>query len=601
MQLIMSDTDANTNKNNSDQQQIEHEELEKMRHSFTHILAQAVLRLHPEAKLGIGPVVDSGFYYEFELTEQPNEKELKRIEKEMRKIIEQEMPIAQVIIPREEAFDMLHQQGQIYKTELLQEIPDEQFSFYKTGDEFIDLCRGPHVSHTGKLKSFKLMGVDKVHWMDDPNRPLLYKIKGLAFGTEKELEEYLKWEQEKIKKEHKVLGPQRDYFNLRNNSTGPGLPIWLNEGTKAISLISEKLKAQRHKYGFIEVSTPAIAKVNLFKETGHFEFYQDQDINPFKLHNELYMLRPMATPLHIEVFRSKRQGYNNMPVRIFELAKLYREESSQELNGLARTREFTQDIAHIFIQKEKIVEEVVRLIEFTLDLLQSFGFRDYRLQFSRRDKRKNQDYLGTDETWDLSEKILIKALEETKLAAREAIGEADFYGPKIDFLIKDIQGHEWQVSTIQTDLVLPKRTNLVFKNSKNKDETPYLIHHSAIGSLERFFALLIEFYSGALPLWLAPTQIIILPISDSYIPYAKMVKRKMEEEGIRTDLDLRSESLQNKIKQAQSNEIPYMIIVGKQEQASNVISVRPRTGEEMGVMKMDEFLQKIKQELDNSH
>ena len=355
----MSDTDANTNKNNSDQQQIEHEELEKMRHSFTHILAQAVLRLHPEAKLGIGPVVDSGFYYEFELTEQPNEKELKRIEKEMRKIIEQEMPIAQVIIPREEAFDMLHQQGQIYKTELLQEIPDEQFSFYKTGDEFIDLCRGPHVSHTGKLKSFKLMGVDKVHWMDDPNRPLLYKIKGLAFGTEKELEEYLKWEQEKIKKEHKVLGPQRDYFNLRNNSTGPGLQIWLNEGTKAISLISEKLKAQRHKYGFIEVSTPAIAKVNLFKETGHFEFYQDQDINPFKLHNELYMLRPMATPLHIEVFRSKRQGYNNMPVRIFELAKLYREESSQELNGLARTREFTQDIAHIFIQKEKIVEEVV--------------------------------------------------------------------------------------------------------------------------------------------------------------------------------------------------------------------------------------------------
>lgn len=573
------------------------EENEKMRHSFSHVLAQAVIRLFPEAKLGIGPAVENGFYYEFELAKQPDENTLKKIEKEMRKIIEEEMPIVQLIIPREDAFDMLHQQGQIYKTELLQQIPDSSISFYKTGEEFIDMCRGPHVSHTGKLKAFKLTKIEKVNWMDDPNRPVLYKIGGAAFETEKELENFLDSEEEKVKKEHTVLGPQRDYFNLRNNSTGPGLPIWLEEGTKAITLVAEKLKEQRHAYDFIEVSTPAIAKVSLFKETGHFEFYQDQDINPFKLHNEQYMLRPMATPLHIEVFRSKRHGYRNMPVRIFELAKLYREESSQELDGLARTREFTQDIAHIFVQKEEVVNEVIRLIKFNLDILRQFGFRDYRLQFSRQDRRKANDYLGTEETWALSEKILIKALEETKLAAREAIGEADFYGPKIDFLIKDIKGNEWQVSSIQMDLVIPKRTNLVFKNSKDKDETPYLIHHSAIGSLERFFALLIEHYSGALPLWLAPTQVRILPLSEDFNRYGHQIKKQLEEKHIRVDIDERAEALQTKIKQAQGNEIPYMIVLGKQEAASNVISVRPRTGEEMGVMKIEEFLDKFRQGL----
>jgi len=579
------------------QTQNEVDELEKMRHSFAHILAQAIMRIYPDAKLGIGPAVENGFYYEFETAEEVAEKDLKKIEKEMKKIIEEEMSMVQVTIAREEAFDMLHQQGQIYKTELLQEIQDEEISFFKTGDEFVDLCRGPHVTHTGKLQAFMLTGIEKVHWMDDENRPELYKINGIAFPTKEELDDFLKWEKEKVKKEHKVLGPQRDYFNFRNQTTGPGLPIWLQEGTKVVSLISQKLREKRGKAGFIEVSTPAVARVDLFKETGHFEFYQDFDINPFKIQNEMYMLRPMATPSHIEVYRSKRHGHKNLPVKYFELAKLYREESSKALNGLARTREFTQDIAHIFVSKTMVVEEIINLINFNLELLKSFGFKDYRLQFSRREKSKTQDYLGSEQTWDLSEKILIKALEETGLVAREAVGEADFYGPKIDFLIKDIAGKEWQVSSIHMDMIIPKRAKLSYLNANGKEDTPYLIHHSAIGSLERFFALLIEFYSGALPLWLAPTQVAILPISEDFFPYARQIKKQFEEKNLRVSVDLRAETLQNKIRHAQSNEIPYMIVLGKQEQSSNVISVRPRTGEDMGIMKIEEFLEKFIQEL----
>lgn len=572
-------------------------EIEKMRHSFSHVLAQAVTRLYPDAKLGIGPAVEDGFYYEFDIPEKLDEKALPKIEKEMKKIIEEELPITQLVLPRDQAFDMLHQQGQIYKTELLQEVPDEEISFYRTGDEFIDLCRGPHVSHTGKLKIFKLTKLEKVHWKGDPNRPEMYRISGIAFETEKEMEEYLKWEEEKEEKEHKVLGPKRDYFNFRNNTTGPGLPIWMQEGTKVINVISQKVKELREQNGFVEVSTPVISKVDLFKETGHFEFYQNEDINPFKISGELYMLRPMATPSHIEVYRSKRHSNNTLPYRVFEMAKLYREEGSKELNGIARTREFTQDIAHIFIDRKDTVEEIVKLIEFNISTLKLFGFKDYRLQFARRDKRKMSDYLGNEDTWKTSETILIKALEGAKLAAREAVGEADFCGPKIDFFIKDINGREWQVSSIQIDLVTPQRTNIVFRNKKGHDEMPYLIHHSAIGSLERFFALLIEYYAGALPLWLAPTQVRVLPVSEKFVKYARYVNRELAAKGLRVELDDRDESLDTRIRDAQSQEIPYMVVLGKQEESSNVISIRPRTGEEMGIMRIEEFVDQLKSNL----
>jgi len=572
-------------------------EIEKIRHSMAHILAQAVMRLYPEAKIGIGPAVENGFYYEFEIPEELDEKALPKIEKEMRKITEEELPITQLILPRDQAFDMLHQQGQIYKTELLQDVPDEEISFFRTGDDFIDLCRGPHVSHTGKLKIFKLTKLEKVHWKGDPNRPEMYKITGIAFQTEKELNDFLKWEEEKEEKEHKVLGPKRDYFNFRTNTTGPGLPIWMQEGTKVINIISQKIKELREQNGFIEVSTPAISKVDLFKETGHFEFYQNEDINPFKISGELYMLRPMATPSHIEVFRSKRHSNKTLPYRVFEMAKLYREEGSKELNGIARTREFTQDIAHIFIDKKDVVEEIINLINFNISTLKLFGFTDYRLQFARRDKKKADDYLGSEDTWKTSEEILIKALEGAKLAAREAVGEADFYGPKIDFFIKDINGREWQVSSIQIDLVIPQRTNIVFRNKKGRDEMPYLIHHSAIGSLERFFALLIENYAGALPLWIAPTQIMILPISEKFVKFARYIKRELVKHKLRVELDDRDEALDTRIRDAQSQEIPYMVVLGKQEESSNVISVRPRTGEEMGIMRVEEFIDHIKSNL----
>ncbi len=574
----------------------ESDELEKMRHSFSHVLAQAILRLYPEAKLGIGPAVENGFYYEFEL-QKIDDEDLPKVEKEMKKIIEEEMPITQLFIPREGAFDMLHQHGQIYKTELLQEIPDEEISFFKTGEEFIDLCRGPHLTNTGKLGAFKLTGVEQVHWKRDENRPMLYKINGIAFKNEQELKNFLEWEEEKQEKEHRVIGPKRDYFSLMT-TTGEGLPIWLEEGTKIKKIIMDFIRKEREKRDFIEVDTPNIAKASLFKETGHFEFYQDLDINPFKIDNDLYMLRPMATPSHIEVYRTKRKGYKNLPFKVFEFAKTYRDENKKLLDGMVRTREFTQDAAHIFCANEDAINEVLNLLNLTISLLKAFGFRDYRLQFARRDKRRSHDYIGTGEVWEAAENILIQALEKSRLVAREAVGEADFFGPKIDFLVKDIFGKEWQVSTIQTDLIIPNRCKLTYTDQNGKEKSPLLIHYSAIGSLERFIALLLEQYSGALPLWLAPTQAVILPISEAFERYAKEVNQKLYDIGIRTTIDLRQETLQNKIRQAQLKEIPFMIVIGKQEMASEVISIRPRSGEDWGVMKIEEFKDKFQAELE---
>lgn len=572
------------------------QEIEKMRHSFAHVLAQAILRIYPDAKLGIGPAVENGFYYEFEINEEKENINLEEIEKEMKKIIEEELPIVQVLIPREEAFDMLHLQGQIYKTELLQEIPEEEISFFKTGEEFIDLCRGPHVNHTGKLGAFKLTGIEDVHWRGNENRPILFKISGIAFQEQEELEEYMKWEEEKYEKEHKFVGPRRKYFTIREE-TGEGLPIWLEEGTKVKNLIMDFIRDQRQKRNYIEVSTPNIAKVSLFKEAGYLEFYHELDIRPFNIDQNLYMLRPMATPSHIEVFRSQRRGYTAMPIKMFEFANVYRSEDKDELQGLVRTREFTQDTAHIFAIADQIEDEVQKLINFTIILLKAFGFNDYKLEFARRDKKSPNDYLGDDDTWELAESVLIKALERAKLVATEAQGEADFYGPKIDFFVKDIFGKEWQVSTIQLDLIIPEKCDLKYTDKDGEEKTPYLIHHSAIGSLERFFALLIEQYSSALPLWLSPTQAVVLPISQEFNEYGDKVKAKLLDLGIRTKIDVRSETLQNKIREAQIAQIPYMIIVGKQEETSEVISVRPRSSEDMGVMRISEFQEKYLQDL----
>lgn len=574
------------------------DELEKMRHSFAHVLAQSVLRLYPDAKLGIGPAIENGFYYEFEIADEIEEEDLfPKLNEEMKNIIEEELPITQIMIDRDTAFDMLHQQGQIYKTELLQEIPDETISFFKTGEEFIDLCRGPHVSHSGKLGAFKLTTIKKVHWRDDTNRPQLYRIYGVAFKTEQELKDYLDQEEKKQEKEHRVIGPKRDLFAFQEH-TGPGLPLWLEEGTKIKRLIIDHIRKLREKEDFIEVWTPNIAKVDLFKETGHFEFYQDQDIRPFPIDEDLYMLRPMATPSHIEVYRTKRRGYKNLPLKIYEFARIYREEDTKNLDGMVRTREFMQDASHVFSTEDQAIEQIQLLLNFTTKVLRSFGLREYRLQFSRRDPKKPENYLGEDITWDQSEQILIKALENSKLVAREAIGEADFYGPKIDFQIKDIFGKDWQVATIHLDKITPKRCNLDYTDKNSKNQTPILIHHSLIGSLERFIAILLENYDSALPLWLSPTQTIVLPISKEFNSYAEKVKNSLESIGIRTKIDTKEVSLQNKIRQAQINEIPYMIILGKQEETSNVISVRPRSGEDMGIMTIEEFHEKFKETLE---
>lgn len=573
-------------------------EIEKIRHSFAHVLAHAVLRLFPDAKLGIGPAVENGFYYDFELPRKLTPEDLPKIEKEMQKLISEELPIQQIIVSRDEAMDMLHQKGQIYKTELLNEIPDEEVSFYKTGDEFVDMCRGPHIEHTGKLAVFKLMSIAGAYWRGDEKRPQMQRVYGVAFKTEGELEKYLENLKEMKKRDHRKLGKNLELFMI-DETAGQGLVLWLPKGSLIRRIIENFEYEEQVKLGYSHVYTPHIANAKLYKKSGHLVHYKDSMYSPMKIDDEEYYLRPMNCPHHIAIFASKIRSYRELPYRIAEFATVYRYEKSGELSGLSRVRGFTQDDGHIFCTPDQVKEAVEETLNLTIKLITSLGFNNYRVRLSLSDPKDKKKYIDKPRLWSRAEKQLKEILEEMEMPHSEEIGEAAFYGPKVDFMVKDALGREEQCGTVQLDFNLPDRFNLKYIDAHGKEKQPVMIHRAPIGSAERFFSRLIEHYGGAFPVWLSPIQARIIPISEKFLSYSKLTKENLEKIGLRIDIDERDETLQSKIRDAEIEKIPYMLIVGKKEKENRAVAVRPRSAPDLGMMKLEEFVTRIQEEIES--
>lgn len=575
-------------------------DIEKMRHSFAHVLAMAVLEIFPDVKLGIGPAIDNGFYYDFDLSRKLTAEDIPEIEEHMKKIISQDLQFQQIFLPREEAIDSLNQRGQVYKTELLNEIPDEEVSFYKTGEDFIDMCRGPHVNSTKDLKAFKIMSIAGAYWRGDEKRPQLQRIYGAAFNTQKELDEHLELLEELKKRDHRKLGKELQLFTT-DPEAGQGLIMWLPKGAQIRRLMEDFQYKEQVALGYHHVYSPHIANIQLYKRSGHWDHYRDDMYSSMIIDDDEYVLKPMNCPHHIKMYASDLRSYRDLPYKIAEFATVYRYEKSGEISGLSRTRGFTQDDAHIFCSEDQIREEVKEAIQLTQKLLEAYGFDNYRVRLSLHDPEKKEKYIDKPELWERAEQELKDTLADLKMTYVEGTGEAAFYGPKVDFLVKDALGREEQCGTVQLDFNLPERFEISYTDEEGKQQVPVLIHRAPLGSFERFFSRMIEHTNGAFPVWLSPTQVVIIPINDTHADYAAEVKKKLNAKDIRVNIDSRTETMQAKIRDAELDRIPYMLIVGDKEVTNKGVSVRPRHGNDLGLMNMDEFVTRITNEIKDYH
>jgi len=576
---------------------MDEKELEKLRHSTSHVMAEAVLKLFPEAKLGIGPAIENGFYYDFDLPRALTPEDLRAIEEEMRKIIKGNHPFIRKEISREEALELFKDQP--YKLELIQEMPEDEVITIYTQDTFTDLCKGPHIEHTGQipLDGFKLLSVAGAYWRGDERRPQLQRIYGTAWPTKEELEKYLAWLEEVERRDHRRLGKDLDLFSI-HPELGAGLVLWHPKGGLIRYLIEEFWRQEHLKWGYEFVFTPHIGRSWLWETSGHLDFYRENMYSPMDIEGQDYYIKPMNCPFHIAIYKSRRRSYRELPLRWAELGTVYRYERSGVLHGLLRVRGFTQDDAHIFCTPEQIEDEILGCLDLTLHLLRAFGFHEYDIALSVRDPEHPEKYIGTDEMWEMAEGSLIKALEKRKLPYRREEGEAVFYGPKIDIKIKDALGRSWQCTTIQFDFNLPERFDLTYIGPDGKEHRPYMVHRALLGSMERFFGVLIEHYAGAFPVWLAPVQARLIPITDRHHEYAHQVAARLKEAGLRVDVDDGAERMQAKIRKAQLEKIPYMLIVGDREMAEGKVAVRLRTGEDLGPKPVEEFIAMAKEAIE---
>ncbi|MDW8136580.1 MAG: threonine--tRNA ligase [Thermodesulfobacterium sp.] len=564
--------------------------LEYLRHTASHILAQAVKELFPSAKLGIGPAIEDGFYYDIYYEQPFKEEDLINIEKRMKKIVERNLPLERKEISKEEALELFKNLGEDFKLELIKELPEEKVTIYSQGD-FVDLCKGPHLLSTGQVKAFKLLSVSGAYWRGKENNPMLWRIYGTAFFSEEELKNYLKRLEEIKKRDHRKLGKELELFTIEED-IGPGLVVWLPKGALIRKLIEDFWKEVHLQRGYQLVYTPHIALRDLWKISGHLDFYIENMFPSMELENKAYQLKPMNCPFHIYVYNQKRRSYRELPLRFCELGTVYRFERSGVLHGLLRVRGFTQDDAHIFCREDQLEEELTRVLDLVIYFLKLFGFNEYKIFISTRPEK----FVGSPEIWDRAELALKKALENKNLNYEIDPGEGVFYGPKIDLKIKDVLGRFWQCSTIQVDFNIPQRFNLVYVGEDNQFYRPIMIHRALLGSLERFLGVLIENYAGAFPFWLAPIQLKILSLTDRNIPYGEKVAEKFKKEGFRVETDFRNEKLNYKIKIAQQEKVPYMVIVGDKEEIQNTISVRTRKGEVLNSLKLEDFLSQLKKE-----
>ncbi|MGI6423542.1 MAG: threonine--tRNA ligase [Candidatus Dojkabacteria bacterium] len=572
--------------------------LEKMRHSAAHVLAEAVLKLYPDAKLGIGPAIENGFYYDFEFVEPLEEEDLKPIEEEMKKIIKRKLQITQTFMKRKEAIKYLKNIGQEYKLELLEEIPDEQVSFFITGDnEFVDMCRGPHVENTGEIGPIKLLKTAGAYWRGDETKKMLTRIYGTTFETKEELKEYLSQLEEAERRNHRRLGKQLKLFAIIPE-VGQGLPIWLPRGYMIRRILEEYMLDLERKHGYEHILTPHINKGELFQTSGHLDFYKESMYSPIKVEEEEYYLKPMNCPAAFMVYKLEPKSYRDLPYKLGEFGTVYRFEKSGELHGLQRVRGFTQNDAHLFCTPEQLDS----VLNETLDMLETFykdvGFDKYKFRLSLSSKDENREkYAGSIEKWEITEEALRRVLQEREVEFEEMPGDAAFYGPKIDIQAVNVFGKEDSVSTLQLDFNMPEKFNITYVDSDGVEKEPFVIHRALIGSFERFFAFLIEHHGGDFPLWLSPDQVVVIPISEKHLDYAREILQSLKNSNIRAEIDDRAKSMQSKIRDAEKLKIPYLAIVGEKEIETETVSVRSRMNKEIGLMKKQEFIDYLEEEI----
>jgi threonyl-tRNA synthetase len=557
---------------------------EVYRHSTSHIMAHAVKNLYPGVKLAIGPSTEEGFYYDFDLEEPLKPEDLAAIEKEMARIIKRNVPFRRKTMKREEAVDFFRNEGEDYKAEILGEIEDETVSLYEEGG-FVDLCRGPHLPSTGRVAAFKLLSVAGAYWRGDEKRKMLQRIYGTSFADRKDLEAYLEFLEQVKKRDHRRLGKELDLFSM-NDEIGPGLILWHPNGALIRKIMEDFWRDEHLKAGYQLLYTPHIAKLNLWKKSGHLDFYSENMYSPMEVEGIPYEIKPMNCPFHIFIYKSRLRSYREFPIRYAELGTVYRFERSGVLHGLLRVRGFTQDDAHIFVREDQIEEEILKVLDFTLFVLRTFGFEDYDVYLSTRPEK----FVGTEEHWEKATRALEEALKAKGLKYEEDPGEGVFYGPKIDIKVKDSLGRAWQCSTIQVDFNIPERFDVSYRGPEGGDLRPIMIHRALMGSLERFFGVLIEHYAGQFPLWLAPKQVAVLTIAERHSDFALEVEGRLKAGGIRAEANLDNEKIGYKIRQETVRKVPYLVIIGDNEVASGKITVRRLSGENIGPFEVDEFM-----------
>src|SRR5580658_374745 len=572
------------------------EALEVYRHSTAHLLAAAVLELFPETKLGIGPPIESGFYYDFQRADPFTPEDLEKIEKRMWEIQARDLPYERKYTKKDEGLKLYADQPM--KVELITERAGDIFSEYTLGPGFIDFCRGPHVPSTKKIKAFKLLSVAGAYWKGSEKNAQLQRIYGTAFFSKKDLEDYLARLEEAKKRDHRKLGKELELFTV-NEAVGAGLPLWLPKGATVRRLLEDYILERERAAGYQHVYTPDLAKVELYKRSGHWEHYHDDMFPPMDLENEQMVLRPMNCPHHILVFESKKHSYRDLPVRIAELGTMYRYERSGVLSGLSRVRCMTLNDAHIFCTPEQIKEEFAGVMRLVEQAYRDLGITQYTYRLSLRDKLNRAKYVENDEMWDLAENMLREAMDSLKLPYTEAPGEAAFYGPKLDIQLADVMGHQETYSTIQIDFHLPNQFELGYVGADGQQHRPVMIHRGVISTMERMISYLIELYAGAFPVWLAPVQAVVLPITERQNDYAKQVLENLLDGGVRAELDDRNEKLQAKIRDAQLQKIPYMLVIGGKEAEAGTVSVRHRAKGDLGARPLEQFSADLRAEIDS--
>lgn len=567
-------------------------------HSTAHLMAAAIAELYPGVKFGIGPSIENGFYYDIDFMDYTiSSDDFPAIEAKMQALASGKMQFVRKEVSKKEALDFFSKKEEIYKVELINDLEDGTISFYESG-QFTDLCRGPHLFNTAPIKAIKLLNTAGAYWRGDEKRKQLTRIYGISFPKKKELDEYLVLLEEAKKRDHRKLGKELELFTF-SQKVGAGLPIWLPKGTALRERLENFLKKVQKSYGYQQVMCPHIGNVELYKTSGHYQKYGADSFRPITTpqEGEEFFLKPMNCPHHCEIYACKPRSYKDLPLRIAEFGTVYRYEQSGELHGLTRVRGFTQDDAHIFCTPDQLKEEFCKVIDIILYIFKTLDFKDYIAQVSLRDPNNREKYIGSDENWEKAERAIIEAAAEKGLNTVVELGEAAFYGPKLDFMVKDAIGRKWQLGTVQVDYNLPERFGLEYTNSDQQKMRPVMIHRAPFGSMERFVAVLLEHTAGNFPLWLTPEQAIILPISEKYQDYANKVKKVLDENDIRATIDERSEKAGRKIRDAEVSKIPFMIIVGEKEETEQTISVREHGAGDQGSMTVPDFVHLIQEKI----